>query len=243
MDAPPTVDVDGDKATFYDNDGSRSWEDLSRSSTLTEHTIQYELRYIDLPKIPIRRRHFTSDMSVLGIQFVATMEIFKRNIVQRAFRRDQFNKTLQQSYRVVHLHTVPDMSISDLYSSLALEMPCFFHSIVAIFPVLPGAWEMIVEAKHLEDLIYACKFALSARATEPSNLPPGMVARAAQVSWAMARAGVDPFAKVIPRIYLALVQKYSWNRIMKDTAESFTVQRPQNMVVGDRLYIIHFGGQ
>ncbi|KAL9583146.1 MAG: hypothetical protein Q9212_002875 [Teloschistes hypoglaucus] len=225
MDAPPEYDLCGD---------------LSQSSTRTEHTIQRDVQYTDLPKLPIRRRHLASDMNALGVQFVATMEILKRNIIQRTLCRDQFSKGLRQRHRVMHVHTNPDVSILELYSSLAREVPGFSCSILSIFPVKPGTWELIVKTSCLENLIYACKFALAVKIAEPSNLPPGMVARAAQVAWAMARSGVGPFAQMVPGIYSALLQKYSWNRIMKDTAESFTVQCPQNMIVGECLYIYSF---
>lgn len=236
MDAPPKFNIDGDDVTIYDSEYNRSCGDLSQSSTRTAHTIQRDVRYVDLPKLPIRRQHLASDMNALGVQFVATMKIFKRNIIQRTFRRYHFSKGLRQRHRVMHVHTNPDVSILELYSSLAREMPGFSCSILSIFPVMPGTWELIVKTSCVENLIYACKFALAVKVAEPPNLPPGMVARAGQVAWAMGRSGVGPFAQVAPVIYSTLLQKYSWNRIMKDTAESFTVQCPQNMIVGECLY-------
>ncbi|KAL8690917.1 MAG: hypothetical protein Q9218_003749 [Villophora microphyllina] len=117
-DDAPTTDLNSKKATAYYYEADESYNDLSRSSTLTGHTSNDELRYTDLPKIPIRRRHLASDINALGLQFVATMQILKRNIAQRAFRRFKLTDALQQHFHVVHLHTNLDLSISDLYSSL-----------------------------------------------------------------------------------------------------------------------------
>ncbi|KAL8627357.1 hypothetical protein Q9189_006944 [Teloschistes chrysophthalmus] len=191
MDAPPKFDVHGDDATLCDSESNRSCGDLSQSSTWTEHTTQRDIRYTDLTKLPIRRRHLVSDMNALGIQFVATMEILKRNIIQRTLRRDRFSKGLRQRHRVMHVHTSPDTSILELYSSLAREMPGFSCSILSIFPVMPGTWELIVKTSCLENLIYACKFALAVKIAEPPNLPPGMVARTAQLSTTRDWQGIE----------------------------------------------------
>lgn len=212
-------------------------KDLSRTSTLIEPGLKDEITYDDLPKTPLRRRHLISDMNTLGIQFVATMVIFKQNLLQRVSRQVSLNKILQQRFCVVHLHTSPQTSIKDLYSSLVLEPSYHPSQIPVVLPVVEGVWELIVEDSYLKTIKKISHFGVPMRITEPLNLPPGIVARAAQVNATMASSGVDPVARSVPQIYVAMIQRYCWHRIMKDTAESLAAQRPASMIVNGVMYV------
>ncbi|KAL8706908.1 MAG: hypothetical protein Q9201_000068 [Fulgogasparrea decipioides] len=212
---------------------------LWRSPILTSHATKKEVTYNDLPKVQLRRRSFFSDMSLLLHQFRDTIIIFKHHFVQRALR--QKKSMVRQDFRVFHLYTDPCESITELYYALK-RVPTFLPGeILVIFPIKDGVWELIVEKTMPDDFLYADHLGIPTYLTEPREMPRGIMARAAQVNAAMRVSGdTVPAQRVVP-VYVSLMQKDSWNRIMKDAAESFTIDRPESVIIDDCLYVFGEG--
>ena len=210
-------------------------EELSSPSTAPG--VEDEVTYDELRKIPLRRQYFRADMNKLGTQFATTMRTFKRHLVQRLFPRKPLRILSHQHFELIHAYTNPDVSIKDLYYSLTARQTFNSSGILVIFPVVEGVWELIVEKDSLRTLLKTSRFEFRIGFAVPENLPPGIVARVAQLDWAIRESGVVNGVRVAPQVYKALLEKYSWNRMLKDTAESFALEGPTSAIVANFMYI------
>ncbi|KAL8867087.1 MAG: hypothetical protein Q9174_005887 [Haloplaca sp. 1 TL-2023] len=212
-----------------------SGEELSDPSTAP--SVEDEVRYYELRKIPLRRQHFRADMKKLSTQFATTMTTFRRHVVQRLLARKPLRRPSYQHFVLIHAYTNSDVSIKDLYYALTARQILNSSGVLVIFPVVEGVWELIVEKDSLRNLLRTTRFDFPIGFAVPENLPPGIVARVAQLDWAIRHSGVVNGVRVAPQVYRTLLGKYSWNRILKDTAESFALEAPTSVIVSNFMYI------
>lgn len=156
------------------------------------------------------------------------MVVLQHHLLQRAFRPSRSVQHLQE-FQIVHLHVDPEISIHQIYSS-SIRTPIMDKTNVPIiFPVRQGIWELVVRKSCLDQLRRSPTFGFpgKVRFEEMDILPVGMVARVAQVHCR------PPFIldRSVARIYVALLQKYPFHRVMKDIAESFAIQEPEGAII------------
>ncbi|KAL8806810.1 MAG: hypothetical protein Q9182_001070 [Xanthomendoza sp. 2 TL-2023] len=218
----PTVDVMNLPADSIDGEVSRDH---------VGPTNMDELAYTELPKIPLRKNSLLSDLSTLRQQFVNTVTIFPMIIRCRVSKQHSKSQLLQDAHRLVHLRTDPGTSLKELYGSLLLRSCRNVSDIPLIFPVADGLWELVIRGSYLDDLIKALHSNLFMDFQEPSTLPKGIVGRAAQIS-----SAVDLDDAWVIRIYVELLERFPWNHIMKDTAESMSIHYSTPAMVGSKVY-------
>ncbi|KAL8748603.1 MAG: hypothetical protein Q9184_007193, partial [Pyrenodesmia sp. 2 TL-2023] len=208
-------------------------QDLSRTPTLVEEGKEKEITYAEM-KIPIRRTHFMADVGVLMRQFTNTMLMFQDFLFQQAtdFRKDcTFRPSIRQyqgDYRVVHLHTHPNVSIHDMYTASIQQPVLYKWKVPVIFPIREGVWELVVQKENVEILRKASPFddSFSFWIEEADSLPKGIAARAAQVY-----SRVPLIKRSVARIYAAMLQNYARRHVMKDVVESLAIRRPVGAIV------------
>ncbi|KAL8943388.1 MAG: hypothetical protein Q9216_001097 [Gyalolechia sp. 2 TL-2023] len=139
------------------------------------------MSYADLPKIPVRGRHFMSDMVVLTTQFARTMVILQHHLFQRAFHPRQ-SVQQQHNFQIVHLHINTNTPNNQAYAS-SIQTPVLeSENVPIIFPVRKGVWELVVRKSNLDKIRQSLVFSLPGKAwiEEMDVLPMGMAARVAQ---------------------------------------------------------------
>ncbi|KAL8879469.1 MAG: hypothetical protein Q9192_008232 [Flavoplaca navasiana] len=191
-----------------------------------------QITYFNLPKIPLRFRTLPSDFNLLGRQFFDTLAILQHLIYCRLFGRKLPTQPQHQlDYRVVHLHTDPRLNLEDVSESLILGMEKVKGAVPLIFPVAAGTWELLIDALYLEKLIISNhpEFPLVFR--EPSTLPKGIVGRIAQI-----RSVAQFEDRWVWWAHLGVVERFPWNHIMKDTAESMSIYQSDYAIIGSQMY-------
>ena len=195
-----------------------------------------QITYVTLPKIPLRIRSLPSDLSLLGTQFWDTLIVLQHLIYRRTFysRRQSTAQQQQQQdeYEIIHLHTNPKVSIHQLYHSLTLGPSLTDAEIPLIFPVAAGIWELLIKKPHLANLILSSEFHLNFQL--PTQLPKGIIGRAAQIR-AVAGRGKDRWVWVV---HLAVLERFPWHHLMKDTAESMSIRQAGCAVIGGSTYVL-----
>ncbi|KAL8772918.1 MAG: hypothetical protein Q9209_001938 [Squamulea sp. 1 TL-2023] len=192
---------------------------------------QYQITYTNLPKIPIRPGSLLSDLSLLGNQFMDTLVILQLLVGRRLFPRDPNPGLLQHNYRIVHLHTDPGTSLGTLSWSLMLRSSWLVEDVPLVFPVASGVWELLVKKSYLDKLLATYEPVASLNFQEPTCLPKGVVGRSAQI-----RSVAQPVDRWVSGLHLGLLERYPWNQVMKDTAESMSIHQSGYAVIGGRLY-------
>ncbi|KAI4224369.1 MAG: hypothetical protein L6R36_004706 [Xanthoria steineri] len=194
-----------------------------------------QITYLNLPKIPLRIRSLPSDLSLLGTQFWDTLIVLQHLLYRRTFARRQATPPLQQQddeYQLLHLHTNPQITIHELSYSLTLNPSHTDAEIPLIFPVAPGIWELLIKKPHLANLMLSSsEFPMNFEL--PSQLPKGIVGRAAQI-----RAAARGKDRWVWGVHLAVLERFPWNHIMKDTAESMSIRQEGCVVVGGSRYVL-----
>ncbi|KAI4165218.1 MAG: hypothetical protein LQ342_001086 [Letrouitia transgressa] len=198
---------------------------LSRASTLVpqeRHTSPKDadstepITYDALRRILLRRHSLLNDTKTLLNQYLDTMAVLKRLCL--CSQRSSPQAPSPVDFEIVHLHTTPDLTIFQLYATLAPDnLASTAKCLPAIFPVAPGVWELLVGRSHLATLRETALLDLRI----PTELPKGIVARAAQ-----SRTGVDPRDRYVSRIYIGLVQRFPWRQIVEDASQAFTILHP-----------------
>ncbi|KAL9047464.1 MAG: hypothetical protein Q9206_006765 [Seirophora lacunosa] len=211
------------------------WErerDVSDTTALLENGRGDEVTYAQLPKIPIRRKHLMADMANLMNQFANTMIVFQHFVARRALSFRPTLEQYQEEFQIVHLHTEADLPLWNMYNLFMQELGVDLDTILVIFPIRRGVWEMVVKKTLLPHLRKAALFdgLAPVRYEEQHQLPKGIVARASQV-----HANVPLVNRFAALVYIALLQDYPWHHIMKDVAESFAMQHPMGAIVGGWL--------
>ncbi|KAL8721192.1 MAG: hypothetical protein Q9225_002078 [Loekoesia sp. 1 TL-2023] len=213
------------------------WEehnhDLSRSSTLVGCGQGSDIPYTKLPKIPIRRQHFLADMAVLGTQFANTMVILQQLLFQRAFRLRSFTEE-HQDFQIIHLHIDSNISACQIYAFSTQNPVLDSTNVPVIFQVAEGIWELIVRKSHLENLHRTPLFELSnkGRFEQMDVLPKGIAARAAQVN-----SQTPLVDRSVARLYISLLNKYPFQHVMKDIAESCAIKHQGGAIIEGWMYL------
>lgn len=73
------------------------------------------------------------------------MTVLKHYIFWQTTREKESIKYLQQTYRVVHLHTNSNVSIAELWSCFRMGRCDRSSGIFVVVPVVDGVWELIVK--------------------------------------------------------------------------------------------------
>ncbi|KAL8674095.1 MAG: hypothetical protein Q9168_001490 [Polycauliona sp. 1 TL-2023] len=199
-----------------------------------QYTEETQITYLTLPKIPLRIRSLSSDLALLGNQFVETLIVLQHLAYRRLFSRPPTSGLQQQQqsdYRVVHIQTDPSVSIQQLSWSLLLRTTWPVEDIPLIFPVALGYWEILVRKPYLDELMVynSSEYPLIFR--EPSSLPKGIVGRIAQ-----SRSVAQAKDRWVCGVHMGLLEQYPWNHIMKDTAESMSIHQSDYAIIGSQLY-------
>ncbi|KAL8993476.1 MAG: hypothetical protein Q9169_006318 [Polycauliona sp. 2 TL-2023] len=200
------------------------------------HQIQEEdqVTYLNLPKIPLRLRSLPSDLALLGNQFVDTLVILQHLVYQRIFSRYAIPNLHQQiqDYQIVHVQTDPAATLQQLSWSLMLSSEWQVENIPMIFPVAAGVWELLVKKPYLDELKESKSSNYPALAfLQPTKLPKGIVGRIAQI-----RSVAQPKDRWVFGLHLAMLERLSWNHVMKDTAESMSIHHSDHAIIGSQLY-------
>ncbi|KAL8892847.1 MAG: hypothetical protein Q9215_000211 [Flavoplaca cf. flavocitrina] len=191
-----------------------------------------QITYLNLPKIALRLRTLTSDLNQLGCQFFDTLAILEHLIYRRLFGRKLPTQAQHQlDYRVVHLHTDPQLNLEDVSESLMLGTEKAKGAVLLIFPVAAGTWELLIDALYLEKLLISNHSEFPLVFTEPSGLPKGIVGRIAQI-----RSVARFEDRWVWWAHLGVLEQFPWNHIMKDTAESMSIYQSDYAIIGSQMY-------
>ena len=200
-----------------------------------------QITYLNLPKIPLRIRSLPSDLSRLGTQFWDTLIVLHHLLYRRTFAR-QATPPLQQQqqeheYQIVHLHTNPQITIHQLSHALTLAPSLTDDEIPLIFPVAAGIWELLIKKPYLANLMLSSSSSSSVEFPLnfqlPSQLPKGIVGRAAQI-----RAAAQGKDRWVWGIHVAVLERFPWHHVMKDTAESMSIRQEGCAVIGSSTYVL-----
>ncbi|KAL8956829.1 MAG: hypothetical protein Q9193_005750 [Seirophora villosa] len=208
--------------------------DDSYTTALLENGRGDEITYAQLPKIPIRRKHLMADMANLMNQFANTIIVLQHFVARRALSFRPTLERYQEEFQIVHLHTDADIPLWNMYGEFMPELGIDLDTILVIFPIRRGVWEMVVKKTLLPHLRKVALFDGFVRYEEQHQLPKGIVARASQV-----HANVPLINRFAALVYIALLQNYPWHHVMKDVAESFALQHPMGAIVGG--WLCYFG--
>ncbi|KAI4210145.1 MAG: hypothetical protein LQ351_006977 [Letrouitia transgressa] len=218
------------------DDQDPAYGKLSRASTLVpqEQHVPPEdanpgepITYKALRRILVRRHNLVNDTKNLLNQYLDTMAVLQRLCLCLCSQRSSFEAP-SPDFEIVHLRTTPDFTIFHLHATLALDNHASTAKYLpAISPVTPGVWELIVDRSYLTALQKTALFDLRI----PTELPKGVVARAAQ-----SKTGVDPRDRYVSRIYIGLVQRFPWRQIVEDAAKAFTILHPPIAWIGSSFY-------
>ncbi|KAL8844027.1 MAG: hypothetical protein Q9176_001722 [Flavoplaca citrina] len=191
-----------------------------------------QITYLNLPKIPLRLRTLPSDLNQLGCQFFDTLAILQHLIYRRLFGRKLPTPAQHQlDYRVVHLHTDPNLNLEDVSESLMLGTEKAKGAVPLIFPVAAGTWELLVDALYVEKLLISNHSEIPLVFREPSALPKGIVGRIAQI-----RSVARFEDRWLWWAHLGVLEQFPWNHIMKDTAESMSIYQSDYAIIGSQMY-------
>ncbi|KAL8951022.1 MAG: hypothetical protein Q9222_002968 [Ikaeria aurantiellina] len=204
---------------------------LSFTTTITEDERAGELGYTDLPKIVLREKSLLSGMITLSNQVLDTMIFFQRHLARRAFSRAGASGPQQRSYQIAHLYTEKEEPLGELAARLMLKSYWDKNDIPVIFPIAPDIWELIIEASYLKGLRRTARLGEFTLFPKPGGVPKGLMGRAAQVTSVVLQT--DSW---VSAIYLDLIQRTPWHRMMKDTVESLTIHHSTHAMVGDHIY-------
>ena len=201
-----------------------------------------QITYINLPKIPLRIRSLPSDLSLLGTQFWDIVIVLQHLIYRRTFARQttpslqqQQQQQQQDDYQIVHLHTNPQITIHQLSHSLTLGASLTDDDeIPLIFPVAAGIWELLIQKPYLANLMLSSSSKSPLNFQLPSQLPKGIVGRAAQIR---AVAGRDK-DRWVWGVHVAVLERFPWHHVMKDTAESMSIRQAGCAVIGGSTYVL-----
>ncbi|KAL8790336.1 MAG: hypothetical protein Q9213_000688 [Squamulea squamosa] len=200
-------------------------------TTFSDSNNQHQITYTKLPKIPLSPKSWLSDLSLLGNQFIDTLVILQLLVGRRLFPRRPNPGQLQHNYRIVHLHTDPGTSLRALSWSLMLRSTWLVEDVPLIFPVAAGVWELLVKRSYLDKLLATHKPVPFLKFKELTTLPKGVVGRSAQI-----RSVAQPNDRWVSGLHLGLLERYAWNHVMKDIAESMSIHQSGYAVIGGRLY-------
>lgn len=191
-----------------------------------------QITYLTLPKIPLRIRSLPSDLSLLGTQFWHTLIVLHHLLYRRTFARRSTPLQQDDDYQIIHLHTNPQITIHQLSHSLNPAPSHTDDEIALIFPVAAGIWELLIKKPHLANLMLSSEFHLNFQL--PTQLPKGIVGRAAQIRAAAGR-GKDSW---VWGLHLGVLERFPWHHLMKDTAESMSIRQEGCAVIGGSTYVL-----
>ena len=191
-----------------------------------------QISYLNLPKIPLRLRTLPSDFNLLGRQFFDTLAILQHLIYRRLFDRETPTQAQhQRDYRVVHLHTDPQLNLEDVSESLMLSSEWVRGAVPLIFPVAAGTWELLVDALYLEKVMISNHSGFPLIFKEPSTLPKGIVGRIAQI-----RSVSQVEDRWVWWAHMSVLERFPWNHVMKDMAESMSIYQSDYAIIGSQTY-------
>ncbi|KAL8804591.1 MAG: hypothetical protein Q9200_005769 [Gallowayella weberi] len=191
-----------------------------------------QITYLNLPKLSLRPRTLPSNLNQLGCQFFDTLAILQHLIYSRLIgRRSPTQVQHQPVYIVVHLHADPQINLEDVSESLMIGSERVKGSVASIFPVAAGTWELLIDALYLEKLLISNHSKVPLVSTEISALPKGMVGRIAQI-----RSVVQFKDRWVWWAHIRVLERFPWNHIMKDTAESMSIYQPGYAIIGGHTY-------